>query len=135
MRQRLLFVVLVILLAFVSCKRDVEVRDILTTIDSFTTELVGRIERAGNPVAGLDDAQRYFDSRRQEIKTRMDELKALRESQISNATKEKLSSTLVDDAAKVGNLQIKYVNQSMNDPAFKMKLDKLIKDYQSLLAE
>jgi len=46
-----------------------------------------------------------------------------------------MQASLVDDASKVGNLEIKYVSQSMNNPAFKAKLDKLVKDYQALLAE
>jgi len=44
--------------------------------------------------------------------------------------------TLVDaDASKVGDLEIKYVNQSLNNPEFKAKLDKLVRDYQALFTE
>lgn len=136
MTQRLLLVFLLLSLPIASaCKSDGKVQEIVTTIDSFTTELINRIDQSGNPSAGLDDAQKYFDSRHQEMSTRISELKALRESQVSIATKEKLSASLLEDATKVGDLQIKYVNQSLNDPSFKRKLDKLTKDYQLLLTE
>jgi len=121
--------------ALSGCRRDGEVKTILVTIDSFTTELVNRIETASNPSLGVDDAQDYLDRRKTEITAKMDTLKALGGYQVSDETKQKLASGLVDDASKVGNLRIKYVSQSLNDPPFKTKLDKLVKDYQALLAE
>jgi hypothetical protein len=136
MKKQVLLVVLALMsLALAGCKRDGVVNAILATIDSFTTELVSRIETAGNPSAGVDDAQKYLDSRKDEVIAKMDALKRLRESQVSEATKRKIASSLVDDASKIGDLEIKYVSQSMNSPAFKAKLDKLVKDYQALLTE
>ena len=136
MKKRLPLLVLVLIsLALAGCKRDGEVNAILTTIDSFTAELLRRIETAGNPSAGVDDAQKYLDSRKDELRGKMDALKRLRESQVSDATKQKITSSLVDDASRVGDLEIKYVSQSMNNPAFKAKLDKLIKDYHALFTE
>jgi len=122
-------------LAFAGCKRDGEVMAILATIDSFTTELIGRIETARDPAAGVDDAQHYLDSRKKEVTARMEALKRLRESQISDETKQKITTSLVDDASKVGNLEIKYASRSMDDPAFKAKLDQLVKNYQALFTE
>jgi hypothetical protein len=136
MKRRVALLVLMLMsVALAGCKRDGEVNAILATIDSFTTELVSRIEKAGNPTAGVDDGQKYFDSRKDEVIAKMDALKRLRGSQVSDETKQKITSSLVDDASKVGNLEIKYVSQSMNNPGFKAKLDKLVKDYQALLAE
>lgn len=122
-------------LALATCNRDGEVNAILATIDSFTTELVSRIEATGNPSTGVDEAQKYFDSRKDEVSAKMDALRRLRESQVTDATKRRITSSLVDDASKVGNLEIKYVSRSMNDPTFKTKLDKLVKDYQALLTQ
>jgi len=43
-----------------------------------------------------------------------------------------METSLVEDAKKIANLQVKYIGTSMRDAAFKAKLDKLIRDYQSL---
>jgi len=43
-----------------------------------------------------------------------------------------MESSLVDDAKKIANLQVKYMRTSMRDATFKAKLDKLTRDYQSL---
>jgi hypothetical protein len=122
-------------LALAGCNKDAEVNTILGTIDSFTTELVRCVETAPNPNTGVDDAQKYFDSRKADLAARMETLKGLRAYQVSDETKRRVASSLVDDASKVGNLQIEYVNQSMSDPAFKAKLDKLVKDHQALLTQ
>ena len=130
-----LLVVTLLSIALVGCKKDEEVNSTLATIDSFTAELVRRIESAPNPSVGLDDAQEYFDSRKNEIVSKVEALRRLRQSQVSDVTKRKIASSLVDDASKVGDLEIKYVTQSLNDPAFKAKLDKLIREYQGLFTE
>jgi hypothetical protein len=135
MKKQVPLLLVLISLALAGCKRDGEVNAILATIDSFTTELVSRIETAGNPSTGLDEARKYFDSRKNEVAAKVETLKRLRESQVSDATKQKITSSLVDDASRVGDLEIKYVSQSMNDPAFKAKLDKLVKDYQALFTQ
>ena len=134
-RQIAVSFLLVASLSLVGCKKDEQVNSALAEFDSFTTELLARIETAANPSAGLDDAQKYFDSKKAELTPKMAALKSVREYQVSEETKQKMALRLVEDASKVGNLQIKYDSQSINDPLFKAKLDKLVKDYQALLTE
>jgi hypothetical protein len=129
--------VLALLIAFAclpvaGCKKDAEVKTTLTDFDSFTTELVKRVDSASDPAAGVDDAQRYFDSKKAEMTAKMDTLKGIRGYQIGDETKKMLESSLVDDAKRIANLQVKYMATSMRDAAFKAKLDKLTRDYQSL---
>ena len=114
------------------CKKDAEVKTVLTDFDSFTNELVKRVESASDPAAGVDDAQKYFDSKKAEMTTKMDMLKGIRGYQVGDETRKMMESNLVDDARKIANLQMKYMGTSMRDPTFKAKLDKLTRDYQSL---
>ena len=127
--------VLLLTMSFVlaGCKRDGEVNTILAAIDSFTTELITRIDTAPAPSAGVDDAQLYLDGRKSEIIAKMRILKGLRGYQVTDETKQKVAARLVDDASKIADLKIKYISQAMNDPAFDARLDKLVKDYQALL--
>ena len=97
-----------------------------------TNELVKRVESASDPAAGVDNAQKYFDSKKAEMTTRMDTLKGIRGYQVGDETRKMMETSLVDDAKKIANLQVKYMSTSMRDPAFKAKLDKLTSDYQSL---
>ena len=129
------FTMLVLLLACLplcGCKKDAEINSIVTDLDSFTTELVKKVESAPNPSAGVDDAQKYFDSRKADLTAKMITLKGIRGYQVSEDTKNKMTKSLVDDAKRVAGLQMKYVGASMRDPAFKAKLEKLTKDYLDL---
>jgi hypothetical protein len=129
------FTMLVLLLACLplcGCKKDAEINSIVTDLDSFTTELVKKVESAPNPSAGVDDAQKFFDSRKADLTAKMTTLKGIRGYQVSEDTKNKMTRSLVDDAKRVAGLQMKYVGASMRDPAFKAKLEKLTKDYLDL---
>ncbi len=119
-------------LLLAGCKQDAEVKTALTDFDSFTNELVKRVESASDPAAGVDDAQKYFDSKKAEMTTRMDTLKGIRGYQVGDETRKMMETSLVDDAKKIANLQVKYMSTSMRDSTFKAKLDKLTRDYQSL---
>ena len=124
---------LLISITVAGCRKDAEVNATVSAVDALTTELGRRIEAAANPSDGVDDAQQYLDSRKTEIAGKMGSLKSLRDDQVSDETKRKLASRLAEDAAKVGDLQVKYVSHSISNPAFKAKLDKLVSDYQTLL--
>ena len=126
---------LLVSITLAGCRKDAEVNATVSAVDALTTELVRRIAAAPNPSDGVDDAQEYLDSMKAEIASKMSVLKSLRGDQVSDETKKKLASRLADDAAKVGDLQVKYVNHSISDPAFKAKLDKLVGDYQTLLTQ
>jgi hypothetical protein len=119
-------------LLLAGCKQDAEVKTALTDFDSFTNELVKRVESASDPAAGVDDAQKYFDSKKAEMTTKMNTLKGIRGYQVGDETRKMMETSLVDDAKKIANLQVKYMGTSMRDATFKAKLDKLTRDYQSL---
>ena len=133
MRTRILALLICLAcLPLAGCKKDADAKTILTDFDSFTNELVKRVDAASNPSDGVDDAQKYFDSKKAEMTGKMDTLKGLRGYQVGEETKKMMESSLVEDAKKVANLQVKYMGTSMRDAAFKAKLDKLTRDYQSL---
>ncbi len=87
------FTILVLLLACLplcGCKKDAEINSIVTDLDSFTTELVKKVESAPNPSAGVDDAQKFFDSRKADLTAKMTTLKGIRGYQVSEDTKNKM---------------------------------------------
>ena len=125
-------VLLLVCLPLGGCKKDAEINSTVAELDSFTTELVKRVESAPTPSAGVDDAQKYFDSKKADLTAKMTALKGMRGYQVSEETKKKMTASLVDDAKRVAGLQLKYVGVSMRDPAFKAKLEKLTKNYLDL---
>ena len=114
------------------CKKDTQINSVIAELDSFTTDLVKKVESAPNPAAGVDDAQKFLDSKRSDLTAKIASLKDIRGYQVSEDTRKKMTSTLINDVNRVSGLQIKYIATSMRDAAFKAKLEKLTRDYQNL---
>ena len=116
-----------------ACKRDADVGAVITELDSFTKELVSKVESNPNPSAGADEAQKYLDSRKEEMTKKLASIKDVREAQVSEETKNKMKESFTNNVTSVARLQVKYVGQSMRDPALRGKLAKLSQDYNALL--
>ena len=133
MPKRLITLSLLLVCLLVSgCKKDTQINAVIAELDTFTTDLVKKVESAPNPSAGVDDAQKFLDSKKTDLAAKIASLKDVRGYQVSEDTKKKMTASIVDDVKRVGGLQIKYIATSMRDAAFKAKLEKLTRDYQSL---
>jgi hypothetical protein len=119
--------------ALVGCKKDAQIESVLNDLHSFSQEIVKRVEGAPDPSAGVDDAQKYFDSRKGEMEGKLRSIKDVRGFQVSQETQKKMTAQLTEDAMSVAQLQLKFMSQSMRDPALRAKLTKLISDYRNLL--
>lgn len=122
------------LMAVAACKRDADVDAVLGELDAFTKDLVSKVETAPNPSAGVDEAQKTLDARKGEMAAKLGVLREVRAGEVSNSeeARAKMLESVTNNIMSVAGLQIKYMTQSMQDPAFKAKLDKLVGDYRSL---
>lgn len=114
------------------CNRDAEVNAAIAEIDSFTNEMMNLIQAAPNKSDGVDDAQKYLDSRKREIGLKAAYLARVRGIQVSDETEKKLIETVRRNQTAVTALQSRNMTLAITDAAFKTKLDKLINDYLEL---
>ena len=117
---------------FAACKRDAEIESIIAELHSFSQELTTKVQSAPSPSAGVDEAQKLMDSRKADLQSKMKSLKGIRGYQVSKETQQRMAATLSKDALNVAGLQMKYMSVSIRNPAFKGKLDKLIRDYTEI---
>jgi hypothetical protein len=117
----------------VGCKKDAQVESVLTELDTFTKEMVAKIDSAPNPSAGADAAQSYMDSRKADMQAKLGTLKGLRGFQVSDETKKKMMERMTENAMTVAKLKLKYISQTMRDPALSAKFDKINADYMALI--
>ncbi len=105
---------------------------LVAELNSFTDEVVKKVESAADPSAGADEAQRLLDSRREELKSKV---RAARESAEFRENKEangRLLECEVSGGDRVSALSTRYLDQSIKDPALRSKLGKLSGDYNSI---
>lgn len=127
-----LFLALVCLTLVAACaKKDAEVNSFINDLNSFTDEIVKKIDSAQNPADGVDDAQKYFDSRKAEMEDKIKSVKNIRDNQISEDTKKKINDSFKQLQDKLTTLAQKY----NSDPVAGPKLGKLLQDYGHLLME
>jgi len=119
-------------LILTGCKKDAEINSVLTDFDSFTQELVKRVDTAQTPARGVEDAQKYLDEKKGELRSKWDSIKTVKNFQVSSETKKRMEEDLKKNLMSVYGLQSRYIDQSIKDAAFKTKLDKLINDYKNL---
>jgi flagellar motility protein MotE (MotC chaperone) len=134
MRKTIFFCLLFcICLSFVGCKKDGEINAAMNELSSFTTALVQKVEAQQGSIESVDEAQRFLDSKREEMAKKLRVLKEARGFQVSDETKKSMTESITKNVTNVASLQIKYVGNAMKNPNYKSKLEKLIKDYQSMI--
>jgi vacuolar-type H+-ATPase subunit I/STV1 len=116
----------------VGCKKDAEVKAVLGELDSFTKELVQKVEATQGSAEGLEAAQQFLDSKKNDLKKKLEVLKGVRGFQISEATKKTMTDGFAKNATEVMSLQIRYARNA-RDVNYKTKLEKLVTDYRNLL--
>lgn len=124
----LLLVLACLALATACGKKDADINAFVTEINTFTDELVKKVESAPTPAQGVDDAQKHLDSRKADLKAKFDSVKNIGENQVSKETRDKLQKDLTADGTKMGQLIQKYGS----DPAVNTKLKKLTQDFLDL---
>jgi Tfp pilus assembly protein PilP len=128
-RKSICLLLVVACLVIVGCgKKDDQINSFVTEINTFTDELVKKVESAPNASDGVDEAQKYMDSRKADLKSKFDSVKNIGENQVSEDTKKKMQDSFYQDGVKVGQLQAKYGS----DAAVKTKLQKLTQDFLDL---
>lgn len=120
-------------LAFVGCKKDGEINAAMNDLSAFTTELVQKVEARQGSVESIDEAQRFLDSKKEEMAKKLRVLKEARGFQVSDETKKSMTDSITKNMTSVASLQIKYVANSVKNPNFKTKIEKLVNDYKTLL--
>jgi hypothetical protein len=135
MKNKLITIfVLLACIAMIGCgKRDDEVNKVMKDLDTFTTEVVGKISSAKDPASGLMEAQKYFDAQKADIKKKFDSIKDIRGFQISEETKKKMEDGITKNVTSIASLQITYMSRTIDDKKFETGLEKLINDYQNML--
>src|SRR5438132_12604971 len=114
MRTKVLAILIVLAcLLITGCKKDAEIKTLLSDFDSFTDALVKRVDSASDPSAGVDDAQKYFDSQKTAMRAKMDTLNTIRGYQAGEETKKMIATSLGEDAKTIATLQVKYIGTSM----------------------
>ncbi len=131
MRKRFVTFLLlgVFCLSVVACNKDSEINSTMDAIHTVTDEIVNKVNASPN-VEGVNDAQKYWDSKKADLKSKWDGIKDARGFQVSEATKKKMTDSFTKDYTAIKTLELKHMSVTMQDEEFKNKLEKLVKEWE-----
>lgn len=121
-------------LSFAGCSKDADVNSFITEFDSITNEIVKKVD--SNPSsAGVDDAQKYFDSKKPDLQKKWDAIKTASQARVSKDVLEKLNQSVVKNTSSIGGLATKHMQSITKDPQMATKLSKLAQDYAAVFKQ
>lgn len=119
----------VVALSSAACRKDAQISTTMAEIHAVTDEIVNKVN-ASPTVVGVDEAQKYWDSKKADLKSRWDNIKGARGFQVSDDAKKKWSEDYTRDFTAIKMLTVKHMGVTIRDAAFKSKLDKLVKEWE-----
>ena len=102
---------------------------LVKALDSFTGELLAKVEKAGETRAGVAEAQALLDARKGEFAS---DIAALKRGAPDSGSKAKWLEAEVDNTDRVHRLQLKYADAAARDAELKAGLERLVGDYDAL---
>jgi uncharacterized lipoprotein YehR (DUF1307 family) len=132
MKSTLFVLIFTLVAALSGCgvKKDADVKSFIADIDQMALDISRAVDE--KPATGVDRAQQLLDARKPELKAKFQTLKDLRGYQISEDTTKEFSDAVTRNVEKVGNLQIKYAEESAENAKLGQKLTKLADDFNSI---
>lgn len=119
--------------AFVGCglNKDAEVNAFMTDFESMTKELAAKVD-ANPTAAGVDEAQKILDSKKDALKKTFNDLKGS-SGYISKDAEKKLTEGMTRTAQAFSEIATKHTSEIAEDPAMATKIQKLATDWQQII--
>jgi hypothetical protein len=105
------------------------VEELVKALNSFTNELLSKVESGADTKAGLAEAQALLDARKEGLTAR---IRAFKQGAQYPAARGRLLEAEVDNTDRVHRLQLKYADAAAQDAELKARLERLINDYDAL---
>ena len=129
MKKIVLFLMLIFCSAFVGCSgKDAEFNAFISENTAVVKEMTDKID--ANPgAAGVDEAQKAFDAKKADLKTKWDAIKDVRGMEVSSDVRKKLNDTMQSDMKMLTDSATKNAMKLAMDKDAMANFKKLIRDY------
>ena len=115
-------------LTLVGCSKDAEVNSFIGENDAVIKEMTSKID-ANPSAAGVDEAQKAFDARKADLKSKWNDIKEARGVQVGADTQKKLNDTMAADMKMLTDSATKNAMKLAMDKDAMPKFQKLMTDY------
>lgn len=130
MKKITLFLLMFFCLGLTACSKDAEVQSFITEFDAATKEMADKIN-ANPSSAGVDEAQKSFDAKKDSLKAKFDSFKNARQAQLSADMLKKFTDSFKNNTQLLSDTMQKNAMKLSQDKDAMPKLQKLLQDYQN----
>ena len=118
----------VLCLSLIGCNKDGEINAFVTEFDAATNEIVQKIDANPN-AAGVDEAQKAFDAKKESLTTKWNAIKTARGMQVSEEAQKKLTDSTAKNMKAITDVATKHAMKMAMDKNAMTKFQKLMTDY------
>ena len=115
-------------LVFAGCSKDAEAEAFIAENDAVMKDMTAKID-ANPSAAGVDDAQKSFDAKKDSLKSKWDAIKDARGAQVSSETQKKLNDSMTGNMKTLTDVSMKNAMKLAMDKEAATKFQKLMNDY------
>jgi hypothetical protein len=122
-----------IVLAFGACKKDDFANETIGELSALADQIVKEVDGAEDKRAGVAAAQQLLDARKDELSSKMKEIRELRRFQVSEDVVANINAVRDEAATKVKKLELSLIAHVYRDAELDEALHKLITDFDELV--
>jgi len=115
------------------CNRDDDVHAFSQNLDSFTNEVMDRMEGDGDLSGRVDAAQAYVDENGPALHAEYMDIAQVRGFQLSNEASDELVTSVTRNSIRVMGLQLEHVGATFNNRDLDQRLGHLSESYEGIL--
>jgi len=117
-------------LSMAACRNDSKATGFITEFEAFTNELAKKVD--ANPTsAGVEDAQKFLDSKKADLNAKW---KAVKDSGVSADAYKNAEESMKRNVSTIQGLVTKHTGAIGKDPQMGPKLQKLLQDYLAIIS-
>lgn len=124
---------LAIVLALGACKKDDFANETAKELTTLTDDIVKTVKDASDKKAGVAEAQKKLDAKKDELSGKLKEVGELRGFQVSEETQGNVAKAMTESMTKMAGLEIDLMTATMSDKELETALDKLLKDHEAII--
>lgn len=128
MKKITLFLMLAMAIFAFGCSKDAEVDAFITENNAVMKDITTKID-ANPSAAGVDDAQKSFDAKKDGLKTKWNAIKEARGAQVSSDMQKKLNDSIEANNKMLMDVSEKHAVSIATDGDGATKFQKLMTDY------
>jgi hypothetical protein len=114
-----------------ACSKDADVNAFISEFDATTKEITSKID-ADPSETGVDAAQKAFDARKANLKTKWDSIKDAVGIQVSADTKKKLEDSVTANMKTLTDVATKHAMELAQDGNASNKFQKLVTEFTGM---